>query len=532
MEAISENDNSNINLSNIINNTNESNHQINDSSNLKEYPFQLITKEQEKKHTSPNINNEEKSENNIKDKDISKSEEENKNNIRKKTIINNNNVNNINQVNNQDNRKKTELKKKNEKKINLDFLSPEIYMRKKMDHTEQNINPLEIKLKRMEQVIQKQCDYDYKRTMQQIKDRLNNIQKNKEKQKHILEEEQKLKEKLKTMEEYREKKIKELAQKVNKKQNRSNKILKKNKTAIKSKYDIDNTSNNSSKNYCQTLDSNNLKKLPLINKTPDKYKLIKEKKDMNENEFIQNTEDNLKSLEMEHKENYLYQYNLANGKFKAQNKKHEQRNEQYSKFRMDKLLERNEKLLQKDITRSYNIRLNILRDRSEKSGRLKEHIQKNLESFNEKKEILEQKEKKKIKEYLKKINKYNSGSKNYVSNKIKRQYYSNLQKANANNAEKEFERKYNDYLIKQENLLNIVYDIQQIDSNKRKNLYKNNLLMQNENEEKYQSFSQFLEKMEKNNIMNKPDNIKLKLYNKKVREENEEKIRKEEELIK
>ena len=79
-----------------------------------------------------------------------------------------------------------------------------------------------------------------------------------------------------------------------------------------------------------------------------------------------------------------------------------------------------------------------------------------------------------IKEYLKKINKYNSGSKNYVSNKIKRQYYSNLQKANANNAEKEFERKYNDYLIKQENLLNIVYDIQQVDSNKRKNLYKNN----------------------------------------------------------
>ena len=533
MEPISENDNSNINLSNIINNANESNHQINETSNPKEYPFQLITKEQEKKQTSSNINNEEKSENNIKDKDITKSEEENKNNTKKKTIINNNNINNINPVNNnKDNRKKTESKKKNEKKINLDFLSPEIYMRKKMDHTEQNINPLEIKLKRMEQVIQKQCDYDYKRTMQQIKDRLNNIQKNKEQQKHILEEEQKLKEKLKTMEEYREKKIKELAQKVIKKQNRSDKIMKKNKTANKSNYDMDNMSNNSSKNYCQTIESSNQRKLPPINKTPDKYKIIKEKKDLNENEFIQNTEDNLKSLEMEHKENYLYQYKLANGKIKAQNKRHDQRNEQYSKFRMDKLLERNEKFLQKDIARSYNIKLNILRDRSEKSGRLKEHIQKNLESFNEKKEILEQKEKKKIKEYLKKINKYNSGSKNYVSNKIKRQYYSNLQKANANNAEKEFERKYNDYLIKQENLLNIVYDIQQVDSNKRKNLYKNNLLMKNENEEKYQSFSQFLEKMEKSNIINKPDNIKLKIYNKKVREENEEKIRKEEELNK
>ena len=36
MEPISENDNSNINLSNIINNANESNHQINETSNPKE----------------------------------------------------------------------------------------------------------------------------------------------------------------------------------------------------------------------------------------------------------------------------------------------------------------------------------------------------------------------------------------------------------------------------------------------------------------------------------------------------------------
>ena len=48
MEVISENDNSNINLSNIINNQNESNQKITESSNQKDYPFQLITKEQDK----------------------------------------------------------------------------------------------------------------------------------------------------------------------------------------------------------------------------------------------------------------------------------------------------------------------------------------------------------------------------------------------------------------------------------------------------------------------------------------------------
>ena len=60
-------------------------------------------------------------------------------------------------------------------------------MRKKMNHTEKNINPIELKLKKIEQEIQNQFDYDYKRVMQQMKDKLGNIKKNKEQEKHIQE---------------------------------------------------------------------------------------------------------------------------------------------------------------------------------------------------------------------------------------------------------------------------------------------------------------------------------------------------------
>ena len=56
--------------------------------------------------------------------------------------------------------------------------------------------------------------------------------------------------------------------------------------------------------------------------------------------------------------------------------------------------------------------------------------------------------------------------------------------------------------------------------------------MEDENEKIYKNFNQFLGKIEKNNINSKNDNIKLKLYNKKVKEELEEKNRKEEEELK
>ena len=564
MEVITDNDNNNgNNMSNMVNNQSYSISQNNESLNNS---FQIITKDPEREDLSI-IKNKEKSKTDldlgvkensksdleIKDnpktdleiKDNSKNEEEHKNN----NLNNNNNNNNIHlskknilhteleEIKEIGGGKKNVQKKKGKKKVNLNFLSPEVYMGERMKHTERNINPVEIKLKKIEQEIQKQNDYDYKITMQKIKDKFDNIKKNKEQQKHIIEEDKKLKEKLKSMEEYRENKLKELAKKVFKKQNSAKKIIKKNKSGnesneiiFKKNNKINNLKSHNNYNHNHTMESDSTGKLPPILSSIDRYKIIREKKDIIEKEFILNTKEDLMNLELEHKENYLYQCDFLNNKLKEKSKKYDERNEQHYQYRIDKEKEKNEKYLQKDIKRRYNIKLNILRDRSEKSGRLQDKVKKNLENFYEKKELLQQKEKKKIKEILKKMNKKNNISKSVI-NSERRQYYSDLQKANIKNSEAEFENKYKDYLLKQEDLKNYVNDVQKEDSNYKKYLYQNTLQNYNENDKKYKDFYEFLDKSKKKSIINQSDNIKLKMYNIKVRKELEEKLKKEEELL-
>jgi hypothetical protein len=154
-----------------------------------------------------------------------------------------------------------------------------------------------------------------------------------------------------------------------------------------------------------------------------------------------------------------------------------------------------------------------------------------LENFNEKRILLKEKEKKKVKEYLKKINKYKIG--NSISNyEDKRKSFLDLQKFNISKSKKDLEQKYSDILDKQEYLLSVAYDIEKKDLTSKKNMIKNSRKMEDENEKIYKNFNQFLGKIEKNNINSKNDNIKLKLYNKKVKEELEEKNRKEEEELK
>ena len=101
-----------------------------------------------------------------------------------------------------------------------------------------------------------------------------------------------------------------------------------------------------------------------------------------------------------------------------------------------------------------------------------------------------------------------------------------------NKSNKNLEKKYSDILDKQEYILSIAYDIENYDLKRKKDMFRNNKKMQDENEKIYKNFNQFLGKSERNNINNKNDNLKLKMYNKKVKEELEEKNRKEEEELK
>ena len=363
--------------------------------------------------------------------------------------------------------------------------------------------------------------------MKEIQDEFDIKKKNKEKQKHIQEEEQKLKEKLKSMEEFRENKLMERAKKVLIKQNRSIKNLQKSKSRNKLSNKEEQTHNNEDQDEV----SNNSKKLPHLSTMPnERYNLILANKKRIEKDFINETLEILNNLDLDHKENYIYEHNKRNDKIKEKSKKYAERNELYAKNRLEKELAKNEKILQKDISRTYNIRLAILRDRSEKAGRLKEQVKKKMESFQEKQEILEQKEKEKIKKIMGKINKKKNISNLYEGHKSKRQKYSNLQKENINNVEKEKEQKYNDYLLDQEYYLGVAYDIQNEHNNQK--IFQNIIDKHSENEKKYQDFYQFVDNSKKQDISLKPDKIKMKEYKKKVREEIEEKNRKEEEMNK
>ena len=257
-----------------------------------------------------------------------------------------------------------------------------------------------------------------------------------------------------------------------------------------------------------------------------------EKKENNEKDFILNTEEDLEIIGKEHDEKYKYSNNLISQKLQERKKLYDERNELYLKNRTQKELEKKERLLEKDIKHRYNVKLAILKSATEKNGKLQDKIKKNLENFNEKKIILMEKERKKVKEYLKKINKYNNIRNTSPNYENKRKYYLIQQKLNIKRTNKETEMKNNELLEKQGFLLGFSYNIEKDDISRKKIMLKNNMKMQDENKKIYQDFNEFLGKIEKNNINNKTDKVKLKIYNKKVKEELEEKMRKEEEELK
>ena len=535
MEVIKENDIKNSNKQNNEEQLLENIPKI----NLDEPSFKLITKEPEKKEDQ-SFNASEKSDNNIQKSKNEKSTEENslsmisKRDSKSINILESNERKNSIDLNIEviKEEKHNEKDKKKKKKMNLNFLSREVYMGENKIRTEFNINPMEVKIKRLEKEIEAQNNYDYNKAMQEIKEKFDNRKKREDQMKHILEGDKKMKEKLRNMDEYRENKMKELIKKVEKKQ----KIIRNKNKGNKNYNEKSNKSSLSSRKYIQTTidneNENNKKKLlPIIN-SYDKYKRIMEKKESNEKDFILNTEEDIKNLELDHQENFMNLNYLINKKLQEKKKIYDERNELYSKYRIQKELEKKEKFLEKDIKHRYNVQQTILKSSEEKNGKLQDRIKKNLENFNEKKLILEEKEKKKIKQYLKKINKYKIGNSNSSDLENKRKNFLELQRHNISKSNKNLEKKYNDILDKQEYALSIAYDIEEDELKRKKNILRNNQIMQDENNKILSNFNHFLERSEKNNINNKNDNIKLKMYNKKVREELEEKKRKEEEELK
>ena len=151
----------------------------------------------------------------------------------------------------------------------LDNLSPEIYMKKRIGINHKNVfNNLKNRIKRYEEDIQKQNDYDYKKAMKECEMKYIKEMKNKEKEKQIQEEHKKMEEKLKNMEEYRNNalnsRIKNIIQrqkKRNRNKQKSEKSFESNNTDLSIKERVEKINNDKIFKTLELYEA----KLPLIN---------------------------------------------------------------------------------------------------------------------------------------------------------------------------------------------------------------------------------------------------------------------------
>ena len=431
---------------------------------------------------------------------------------------------------------------KNRNNLNslLNNLSPEQYMKKKVVNN-YNFHPLQYRIKKIEEEIQKQNNYDFDRCMKELQIQYDKNKKNKEKEKQILEEHKRLQEKLKNMEEYRANLISQKIEKILQRQKAKNSNKKNlNKSQENnSAYNIQNSNNMIDNSYStnnrnmNTIDAysgtEKTRKLPIIS-TKARYEIIKTMKDKKENEFCFSTEKRLRDSAKLHKENYLRQLNIMNRKILKQSKIYNQRSLKCLNATKSNDAELEEDYIEKDMIRRYNIKQNLLREQSAKKEKIKENIFKNLENVREKKEQLEENEKKKIKEYIKRLNrKMEKQSPNNDYQLHQRNYFSKLQKKNLDKANKETNDYYNELILRQEDFAVIVNELQRDEPFIKQAILQRTIKEQNKKNRHLQSLNKFLEKMEKENINNQKEDTKIRLFKEKRRIELERKRKEEEE---
>ena len=397
------------------------------------------------------------------------------------------------------------------KSTSLDNLSPEIYMLKKFpsNHSNKKFDYMLFKIKRIEEEIKKQNQYDFERAMKDLQMKTDNKIKINQRAKRIEEDHQKLLEKLKNMEEYRQKQLNEKINRVNKKQK------------------INLNANNSLQEIS--------KKLPPINNNADKKaELIRQRQKENEEDFRFNIEQKIKINEIDHKKNYMKQCRILSKKIKDKKKIYTERSDRCILATKDNDSEREESFREKDIMKSYNINQNILRSRSERNVYIKAS-KRNYENVQENKELLEKKREKQIKAYLKKANKQYStiqmriDNPSYNHTKENMLIFSSLQKKNISKAQEEFELKNKELILRQEDLKWYIDEREKDDSQKKKIVMEKKFRNYNKNGRKLKSLDKYIEKMDSENIMNQNDKEKLKKFQEIKRIEYLEKKKKEEE---
>ena len=420
----------------------------------------------------------------------------------------------------------------------LNNLSPEVYMKKKIiANNENEVNILKTRIKKIEEEIQKQNEYDFKKAMKECKMQYIKNMKNKEKERQIEEEHKKMEEKLKNMEEYRKNlinnRIKKILQRQKSKNNRNKKSFDNssdntlNEPTIKDK--LDKINNDKILKTLELYDE----KLPILPGMP-KHEIIKMIKDKEENIFCINTEQRLKDLEKNHRKNYLKHLNSINNKLAKQNEIYNLRSEKCITVSKEKAEELEENFKAKEMLKRFNIKQNILRELSERDEKIKGSLTKNIENVKEKKELLKKQEQQKIKKILKRLNRKNSIDlkKNNANNEYsnnQRIYFSNLQKENLNKANNEIKDYYNELILRREDYFWIIRDLQRDESSSKIKIQKKAKEAQNKKINEIKSLNKFMEKMDRDNINNQKNGTKMKMYLEQRKIEFENKKREEEE---
>ena len=424
-----------------------------------------------------------------------------------------------------------EKKKKNSINEKLNNLSPNDYMKKRYVN-KYNFRPIQYRISKIKEEIEKQNKYDYERVMKELQLKYEKEKKNREKERNILEFHKKIEEKLKSMEEKR----------TNLYNERREKIIKKisTKNITKPKKNLNRSSENNLPSHLQnntieannnlnTIDSygyhkhtsnQNVEKLPIIQNIP-RYELIKIMKEKIEEEFCNDIISQLKQKEITHRKNYLKKLYAKNDKLVKQNKLYRQRSMHCLFVNKTKDSELEQEFIKKDMLKRYNIKKILTRERSAKKERISYNYFKKMENIRERRELLDKKDKEKIKETMKRLNR-DITKKDYRGYNS-RDYFSNLQKKNYIQYNKDTEDYYHELILRQGENVMIINELQKDEPYLKQDIIKRSLKEQDKKFQKLKDLDKYLEKMDRININNQDEEIKTKLYKEKIKKENEKK---------
>ena len=424
-----------------------------------------------------------------------------------------------------------EKKKKNSINEKLNNLSPNDYMKKRYVN-KYNFRPIQYRISKIKEEIEKQNKYDYERVMKELQLKYEKEKKNREKERNILEFHKKIEEKLKSMEEKR----------TNLYNERREKIIKKisTKNITKPKKNLNRSSENNLPSHLQnntieannnlnTIDSygyhkhtsnQNVEKLPIIQNIP-RYELIKIMKEKIEEEFCNDIISQLKQKEITHRKNYLKKLYAKNDKLVKQNKLYRQRSMHCLFVNKTKDSELEQEFIKKDMLKRYNIKKILMRERSAKKERISYNFFKKMENIRERRELLDKKDKEKIKETIKRLNR-DITKKDYRGYNS-RDYFSNLQKKNYIQYNKDTEDYYHELILRQGENVMIINELQKDEPYLKQDIIKRSLKEQDKKFQKLKDLDKYLEKMDRININNQDEEIKTKLYKEKIKKENEKK---------